>query len=129
MNRKLVLALLSVAAFFVVSVAPAGADRPINSHNGGVIPMACGAPVGTVMVGFTTAGEWFHAAEPRLVVDSPLVLVAYAFHNEWTPIAGEKIVLDGEKNAPRNGRLTTCTMTVTQDDGIDDGTFVATYKV
>lgn len=122
--RRTVRLAAGVVMLLLSTSSPAGADRRIDSHNGGLIPIQCES-LGTLQVGFTTAGEWVHAAEPRLVVGSSLVLVAYGFHYEFTPLVGDPIVVEGTKKAPRNGRLDKCVMTVNDVDGV----FVATYWV
>ena len=121
---RTVVATMAAGVVLLGAISPAGADRPVGTHNGGLIPIQCDG-LGQLVVGFTTAGEWVHAAEPRLVADSSLVLVAYAFHYEFTPTVGEPIVVEGAKSAPKNGRLDRCVMTVNDVDGV----FVATYWV
>jgi hypothetical protein len=118
-------ALLAATAHLFASALPAGADRPVDSHNGGVTTIQCDA-LGRLEVGYTTAGEWVHAAEPRLVVESSLVLVAYGFHYQFTPhTGGEPEVVEGSKRAPHNRRLDRCVMTIDDFGGV----FVATYWV
>lgn len=134
-KRRIQTAFVAYAAatgLMLGTALPASADRPVDSHNGGLIDLVCTTTSGittTYKVGFTTAGEWFHAAEPRLVVDSTLVLVAYGFHYVWTPDTptpdnpsyDSGVVM---KNEPKNNRKAVCEMTV-PDDGL--GVFHATY--
>jgi hypothetical protein len=121
---RTVVIVVGALGLLLAASSPAGADRRIDSHNGGLIEIECDL-LGTLEVGFTTAGEWVHAAEPRLVVDSSLVLVAYRFHYVFTPTVGDAIVVEGAKRAPKNGRLDRCVMTVQDIDGV----FIATYWV
>jgi hypothetical protein len=126
--RRTVVAVVGTAGLLLAAMPPANADRPIDSHNGGVITIQC-TKLGPLDVGFTTAGEWVHAAEPRLVVNSTLVLVAYGFHYVFTPTDGSApIVVEGYKPAPKNRRLDTCVMTI-NDIEEPAGVFVATYWV
>jgi hypothetical protein len=116
---------MAAGALLLGAASPASADRPIGSHNGRLITIQCDR-LGPLVVGFTTAGEWVHAAEPRLVAGNSRVLVAYAFHYVFTPTGGgDPLVVEGAKPAPKNGRLDRCVMTVNDIDGV----FVATYWV
>ena len=61
-----VFALVVAASLLSLTSAPAVADRPVDSHNGGLVALQCDE-LGELQAGYTTAGEWVHAAEPRLV--------------------------------------------------------------
>ena len=133
-GRRSVLAALLMAAVatFAPAASAAQAGRPTHTPNDGFTRVLVCDGLGTLTAQATTAGEWFHAAEPRLIVDSTLVLVAYAFKYVDTASNGTQYpVVQGAKPAPKNQRLDLCTMTFTylEDVGGGTGTFVATYWV
>lgn len=132
-GRRSVLAALLMAAVatFAPAASAAQAGRPDHTPNDGFTRELKCVGLGTLTVQATSAGEWFHAAEPRLVVDSTLVLVAYAFRYVDTASNGTVwFDVRGAKPAPKNQRLDVCTMTVPYpEDGGGTGIFVATYWV
>jgi hypothetical protein len=131
-NKMIVgsVAALVVVASLLLAAGPAAADPPTDSHNGGALTIHCDL-LGPLNVQATTYGEWVHAAEPRLVTDSNLVLVAYAFHYVFTPAVGAPTVVDGSKPPPKNGRLDRCTFSISDPTGPNGvpGVFTATYWV
>jgi hypothetical protein len=121
-----VAALTAAAGLLLATALPAGADPPVDSHNGGVVTIQCDE-LGQLDIGGTAYGEWTHAAEPMHVVGSNLTLLGYAFHYVFTPTVGDEIVVDGSKPAPRSGRLDRCVMRFSVPD--PEGVFVGTYWV
>ena len=102
LRRKMagaVAGLAGAAALLLATSAPASADPPVDSHNGGVVTMQCDAlgPLDTVA---TSHGEWVHAAQTIHVIGSNLTLLAYAYRFEFTPAVGDPFVVEGAKAAP-----------------------------
>ena len=119
-------ALVGAVALLLATALPAGADPPLDSHNGGVVTIQCDA-LGPLDIVGTAHGEWVHAAQTMHVIGSNLTLLAYAYHFVGTPTVGDPLVVDGAKPAPSSGRLDRCVMRIVTTD--PEGVFVGTYWV
>jgi hypothetical protein len=121
-----VAAAAGAAALLLATALPAGADPPVDSHNGGVLTIQCDA-LGPLDIVATSHGEWTHAAQTMHVIGSNLTLLAYAYHYVGTPTVGDPIVVDGAKPAPSSGRLDRCVVSVVAPEGVIVGTFWVSY--
>ncbi len=127
LRRVLIWAVAAIGALAFsmggTSAAPPFPTGPETTPNGKPVDLVC-EELGILTVQFYTRGEWFHAAEPRLVVDGVGVLVAYSFYYKSAYTDGTTDVdIAWAKPAPANGRLDTCRMTVSDSWG----SFTATY--
>lgn len=126
-RRRGIAAVAAAAVSLALSAPGAGADPA----QGDTVVLTCDGS-GAVTVQATTYGEWLHAAEPRLVVDTTQVLIAYQFDYRFVPAdGGAPIEVAGGKPAPQNGRLDVCrfAVDVPAESSHPAGRFSATYWV
>jgi len=128
MTKTRMLAVAATAATLAVTAAgPAAADP---ASRGDSLTLTCDALGEVEIVSPPGGGQW----TPGLVSGSTRVLVPYAFDivGSFTPAGGgdtETFEEHVAKNAPRNGRLDTCTFSESGSDEYGSFSFEGTVKL
>jgi hypothetical protein len=123
-HRLLVGAVVALCGLAIASPTAADATK------GGQLTLQC-TSLGTVVINTSSGnGPW----TPGQAAVGNMVLHPYEFHiaGTFTPADGspaQSFSEDSVKNAPRNGRLDTCTFSQTFTDVYGTGTFAGTVKV
>jgi hypothetical protein len=128
-TRKLIVSASAAGALLGAAVGPASAD-PTNAKNSETFDVVCANGLGTLPISTNGNGTW----TPGHVTSSNQVLIPYELHisGSFTPSDGgptETFTDDNVKKAPHNGRLASCTFSVSGSDEFGSFTFGGTVLV